>query len=84
MRIYHIIGHHGNIAELDFVWQLKDKILPIEVKSGKNLHSKGLSVYMNKYTPELAIKFSIKNLVKQDKILNIPLYLIWNIKRILI
>lgn len=38
---------------------------------------------MNKYNPELAIRFSTKNLVKQDKIINIPLYLIWNIKETL-
>ncbi|MEG1142249.1 MAG: DUF4143 domain-containing protein [Clostridia bacterium] len=73
----------GNSAKLDFVWQLKDKILPIEVKSGKNIYAKGLSVYIDKYNPKLSIKISKRNLLKQNNIINIPLYLIWNIENII-
>lgn len=71
----------GNTAEVDFVWQLKEKIIPFEVKSGKNLNSRSLSVYREKYKPEMAVKTSIRNVDVQDGILNIPLYLLWNFKK---
>lgn len=71
----------GNTAEVDFVWQLKEKIIPFEVKSGKNLNSRSLSVYREKYKPEIAVKTSIRNVDVQDGILNIPLYLLWDFKK---
>lgn len=71
----------GNTAEVDFIWQIKDKIIPFEVKSGENLGSRSLTVYRQKYKPEIAIKTSMKNVDLQDGIMNIPLYLLWNIKK---
>ena len=71
----------GNTAEVDFIWQLEEKIIPFEVKSGVNVKSKSLSLYINKYNPKIAIRTSMKNIEKQNKILNIPLYLLWNLKK---
>lgn len=71
----------GNTAEVDFVWQLKDKIIPFEVKAGTNLGSRSLSIYREKYNPKIAVKTSIKNVDIQEGILNIPLYLLWNLKK---
>ncbi len=71
----------GNKAEVDFIWQLKDKIIPIEVKSGEIIASRSLTLYRQKYKPEIALKFSMKNLSIQEGISNIPLYLIWNLKK---
>lgn len=71
----------GNTAEVDFIWQLKEKIIPFEVKSGSNLNSRSLSVYREKYNPEISVKTSIKNIDIQDGIINIPLYLLWNLER---
>ena len=70
----------GNTAEVDFVWQLKDKIIPIEVKSGENIGSRSLTLYRQKYNPSVALKISMKNLDIQDRIINVPLYLLWNLK----
>ena len=70
----------GNTAEVDFVWQLKDKIIPIEVKSGENIGSRSLTLYRQKYNPPLALKISMKSLDMQNKIINVPLYLLWNLK----
>lgn len=70
----------GNTAEVDFVWQLKDKIIPFEVKSGENLGSRSLVVYREKYNPEISVKTSMKNVEIQDRLINIPLYLLWNLE----
>ncbi len=66
----------GNIAEVDFVMQHGSAVIPIEVKSGLNVHARSLKVYREKYSPPFALRFSLQNL-KQDKgLLNIPLYLL--------
>ncbi len=71
----------GNTAEVDFIWQFKDKIIPIEVKSSKNIGSRSLTLYRQKYKPEIALKTSLKNVDVQENIINIPLYLLWNLKK---
>jgi uncharacterized protein len=68
-----------NIAELDFIVQYGDKIIPIEVKASQNVKSRSLGVYREKYDPEISIRISLRNLRKDGKLLNIPLYMLWNI-----
>ena len=69
-------------AEIDFVIQEGLSIIPVEVKSSMNTAGKSLSVYIGKYSPEIAIIFSGKELSastgkdSSTKILNIPLPLI--------
>ena len=62
----------GNSAEVDFVIQYKNEIIPIEVKSDENIKSRSLQLYHQKYNPKLRIRFSLKNLSYQDGLLNIP------------
>lgn len=71
----------GNTAEVDFVWQLKDKIIPVEVKSGVNLGARSLVIYREKYSPEISIKTSMQNVEIQEGLINIPLYLLWNLEK---
>ncbi len=61
-------------AEVDFVAQVGAQIVPIEVKSGENVHAKSLRIYRDKYHPALAVRFSLKDLAYDDGLLNIPLY----------
>ena len=61
--------------EIDFLIQHKNKVIPIEVKSGNSTNNASLSRYNVKFNNELSIKFSMNNLKKDDKILNIPLFL---------
>lgn len=61
-------------AEVDFVGQFGDEIVPIEVKSGENVKAKSLRVYREKYQPKLAVRMSLLELEKNDGLLNIPLY----------
>jgi predicted AAA+ superfamily ATPase len=61
-------------AEIDFVTQLNVQIVPIEVKSGLNVKAQSLKVYRDKYSPELAVRFSLLPLETNNGLFNIPLY----------
>ena len=66
----------GAQAEVDFIIQLKNEVIPIEVKSDENVRSRSLSVYNSLYEPDVRIRFSLKNLKKDEGLLNIPLFLV--------
>jgi len=66
----------GNQAEVDFIIQVKNEIIPIEVKSDENVRSKNLSIYNGLYKPSVRIRYSLKNLKKDDGLVNIPLFLV--------
>lgn len=65
----------GNIAEVDFLLQYKNDIIPIEVKSDENIRSKSLSVYRKTFSPQTSIRYSLRNLKHEDGLINIPLFL---------
>ncbi len=67
--------------KIDFVIQNKNEIIPIEVKSGKTINHTSLTKYNEKFQVNKSIRFSLNNLKQDEKILNIPLYLIENINR---
>ncbi len=66
----------GNVAEIDFVLQYKNSIIPIEVKAETNIKSKSLISYSNRYNPEIKIRYSLKNLSFYGDLLNIPLFMV--------
>ena len=63
--------------EVDFLIQVGNEIVPVEVKSGEVVHSKSLKYYADKHaeTTPLRVRYSLKNLKLDDGVLNIPLYL---------
>lgn len=61
-------------AEVDFVIQRQGRLIPIEVKSADNTRAKSLTVYMDAYHPDYAIKVSAKNFAFEDNKKIIPLY----------
>lgn len=65
--------------EIDFLIQVNSDIVPIEVKAEENVYSKSLRAFMDKFKSEYAIRFSMNNYIKQNKIINIPL---WNVSGI--
>lgn len=65
-----------NRHEIDFVIQTKNKIIPIEVKSNKSTNNTSLTRFNEKFESDLSIRLSLNNLVKDGKILNIPLFMI--------
>lgn len=70
-------------AEIDFLFSYKNMIIPIEVKAGENLHAKSLKVYCDKYQPILSIRTSLTNLQYKDNLLNIPLYILFDLINII-
>ena len=66
----------GNKAEVDFLVQYKNTIIPIEVKADENVKAKSLAFYRKKYTPPLSIRYSMRNLKKDGGLINIPLFMI--------
>lgn len=62
--------------EIDFVVQTKNQIMPIEVKSGKSTNNNSLTRYNDKFKPNMSLRFSMNNLVKDGNILNVPLFLV--------
>lgn len=65
----------GNQAEVEFLLQLSEMIIPAEAKSASSVKSKSLSEYRKKYKPELSLRFSLKNVERNEDLLNLPLYL---------
>ena len=62
--------------EIDFVIQNKNRIIPIEVKANKSINNVSLTRYNEKFNNDLSIRFSMNNLKRDGKIINIPLFLI--------
>lgn len=61
-------------AEVDFVVQQKQAVIPIEVKAEENLKAKSLKVYVEQFQPEYALRFSMADYREQDWLVNVPLY----------
>ncbi len=61
-------------AEIDFLLQYNDTIVPVEVKAAENLHAKSLRSFVQKYKPELAIRTSMSDFRKESWLTNVPLY----------
>lgn len=62
-------------AEVDFVTEMHNAIVPIEVKSGTNVKAKSLKTFRDNYNPQLSIRFSLKPLEYNHGLLNLPIYL---------
>ena len=65
----------GNTAEVDFLIQYENEVIPVEVKSDENVKSRSLTLYQQKYHPSLRIRYSLLNLQYRDGLLNIPLFM---------
>lgn len=62
-------------AEVDFITEMHNIIVPIEVKSGTNVKAKSLKTFRDNYNPQLSIRFSLKPLEYNQGLLNLPIYL---------
>lgn len=65
----------GNRAEIDFLLQIENDLIPVEVKSDENVTGKSLTFYRKEFSPKLSIRYSLKNLKQEDGLLNIPLFM---------
>ena len=69
-------------AEVDYVVNFDQWIVPIEVKAGKTGRLKSLNLFMQEKKSPLGIQISQQQLKLHNNILTIPLYLIHEIKRL--
>ena len=63
-------------AEVDYVLQKGQTIVPLEVKSGKQGKMQSLHLFMNEKQSEYGIRTSLENVAQYGKIKIIPLYAI--------
>jgi len=79
----HYWKNMGRASEVDFLLQSGSDILPLEAKAGVNVRSKSLSFYVSRYDPPVALRTSLRNLCIDHRRLNIPLYALPSLPRIL-
>lgn len=61
-------------GEIDFLVQINDTILPIEVKAEENLQSKSLRIFVTKNAGLLGVRLSMSDYREQEWMVNYPLY----------
>jgi len=70
-------------AEVDFVIQVGNKVIPLEVKAERNLKAKSLKLFIDTYNPPTAIRSSLVDLGKTNYsgsiIHEIPLFMMCNV-----
>lgn len=59
-------------AEVEFVIQWGERIIPVEVKAENSINGNSLSVYNKKYNPACRIRFSMLNLQYNNGLLSCP------------
>jgi predicted AAA+ superfamily ATPase len=68
----------ADTAEIDFIITDKSgKIVPIEVKAGKNTKSRSLAVYKQQNKPAYSIRVSGKNFGFENDVKSVPLYAVF-------
>ncbi len=60
--------------EIDLLLETDEGIIPVEIKSGRHKRSTSLKNYMEKYSPEYAIRLSENNFGRANGIVSVPLY----------
>jgi predicted AAA+ superfamily ATPase len=74
---FELYYYKRNASEVDFIIQLNDQIIPIEVKANNNTRSRSLNMYIERYKPSYAIRISSKNFGFNNGIKSIPLYSVY-------
>ncbi|MFM2394460.1 MAG: hypothetical protein RLZZ546_2442 [Bacteroidota bacterium] len=66
-----------NTAELDFILQIDENIIPVEVKKGSRTKSTSFNLYMKQYQSPFGVRISNKNFGFENNIKSLPLYAVW-------
>jgi len=72
-----------SLAEVDFVVQYKNTIVPVEVKAEENLQAKSLKVFHEKFNPVISVRTSMSDFRRQDWLINLPLYTVSELGRVI-
>lgn len=73
----------NGMAEVDFVAQAGNEVIPIEVKAGVNLRARSLASYRARYEPTVSLRSSLAPLEYNSGLWNIPLYLVSGAEKML-
>ena len=73
-------SNERNTSEVDFLLDMGNAVVPLEVKAKINLQSKSLKAFADKYRPKLSVRTSLSDYKRDDWLLNLPLYAIECIK----
>lgn len=73
----------GSSAEVDYLFPRDKYIFPIEVKAGKTGTLKSLYLFMEQKKAPLGIRLYTNNIVLNNKILSLPLYMTEQISRLI-
>ena len=75
----HYFSFENSKYEIDFLVQDEDgKIIPVETKSGENLKARSFRLFCEKFNPKNAIRTSLVSYRKEDRMIDVPLYVIGN------
>ena len=66
-------------AEVDYIIQKNENIIPIEVKAGTKGQMQSMYIFLNERNFNKGIRISQENFGKYDRIITIPIYAIENI-----
>lgn len=80
--IYYWSAKDGK-AEVDFLIQNNNAIIPIEVKAEENLKSKSLKSFRDRYHPSICVRSSMSDFRVDAELTNIPLYSIGLLQQII-
>ena len=79
LSVYYYTNDRGS-CEVDFVVDVGECIVPVEVKAEMNLKAKSLKTYREKFSPEVSIRTSMSDYKKEEGLVNLPLYAIEQMK----
>ncbi|MBW2367133.1 MAG: DUF4143 domain-containing protein, partial [Deltaproteobacteria bacterium] len=80
---YWVREKKGSSAEVDYLWQKGEHILPIEVKAGKTGSLKSLRLFIEEKKVEVGIRFALQPVSFNDSVLSLPLYAVEALPHIL-
>ncbi len=81
LNVFYYTNDRGS-CEIDFVVDMGERIVPVEVKAEVNLKAKSLKAYYEKFSPEISVRTSMADFKKEEWLVNLPLYAIEEIAEI--
>ena len=69
--------------EATYVIQLDGSNIPIEVKQNEKVESSGLKAFIEKYNTNINIRTSMDDYKEEKRLINVPLYLVGDLREIL-
>jgi len=79
VEAYYWTNDRGN-AEVDFLIDNGNEVIPIEVKAETNLKAKSLKTFYEKFSTKTAIRTSMTDYKQEEWLLNLPLWAVETVK----